>query len=293
MALPRVRISEISAGLAVLKPGILFNVPNQPVSAVYLAESGPFHIEAGGSVYTLLPGDLVALPGGIAHRIWAGAADRPAARNQRPLNFAQEEPGRNEDVKIFCCRVPASANPLPDVVPAIFVIDKAAQRSLWRLDELFALLRYHALTPSENQGMILRQLAEICATLFLEWIVADYRARGFDLAEAAKDGRIRRVLNAIHAAPERRWTLDLLAQESAMSRSTFTDRFRQTTGLSPMAYLVRYRVELAKRILREGEKSITEIAHAVGYDTDSAFSKAFRKETGTNPRAFQQRVRST
>jgi AraC-like DNA-binding protein len=98
-----------------------------------------------------------------------------------------------------------------------------------------------------------------------------------------RDQYVGRALMALHANPSRDWTLEALAQEAALSRSAFAERFAQYVGQPPMQYLTNWRMQLATNYLRNGTESVAAIANRVGYDSEAAFSRAFKKVVGTPP----------
>jgi AraC-like DNA-binding protein len=98
-----------------------------------------------------------------------------------------------------------------------------------------------------------------------------------------RDPYVGRGLMALHANPAREWTLELLAAEAALSRSAFAERFTQFVGQPPMQYLANWRMQLATNYLRSGNESVASIANRVGYESEAAFSRAFKKVLGTPP----------
>jgi AraC-like DNA-binding protein len=98
-----------------------------------------------------------------------------------------------------------------------------------------------------------------------------------------RDAYVGRALMALHADPSRDWTLEALAQVAALSRSAFAERFNQYVGHPPMQYLTNWRMQLATNYLRNGSESIASVANRVGYDSEAAFSRAFKKAVGAPP----------
>ena len=97
-----------------------------------------------------------------------------------------------------------------------------------------------------------------------------------------------KALGLMHAEPARDWTVDELAREAAVSRSVLAQRFTELVGDSPMRYLVGWRIHLAKQMLREGKLSIQEIATNVGYESEAAFNRAFKRLTGSPPASWRR-----
>ena len=102
---------------------------------------------------------------------------------------------------------------------------------------------------------------------------------------------IARALGLLHAQPERAWTIDELAAAVHVSRSTLVRRFNDLVGEPPAAYLTRWRMELAARLLRESEQPVGRISHRVGYTSEFAFSRAFTKHRGEPPGRYRKRIK--
>jgi AraC-like DNA-binding protein len=107
-----------------------------------------------------------------------------------------------------------------------------------------------------------------------------------------RDPGVGRVLALLHERPEAPWTLERLADDAAMSRSTLHERFVQFIGLPPMQYLAQWRMQLAAARLRDTDAKILEIALDVGYESEAAFSRAFRRLVGVAPGAWRRARRS-
>lgn len=104
------------------------------------------------------------------------------------------------------------------------------------------------------------------------------------------DARISRALSTIHAAPERKWTLSALSHAAGMSRSHFARRFRDVVGVPPLGYLRSWRMLLAFNGLKTTQKRVGEIAQSVGYESESAFSTAFRRVNNISPGTAQRKT---
>lgn len=106
------------------------------------------------------------------------------------------------------------------------------------------------------------------------------------------DDRLRPAVTRMHADPGRSWKLEELAQASAMSRTTFAERFREAAGVPPLTYLNQWRMLLAQRALRDGDARIGPLAASLGYASESAFSTAFKREVGESPLRYRSRART-
>ena len=103
------------------------------------------------------------------------------------------------------------------------------------------------------------------------------------------DAHVGRALRLIHANPERNWTVGELAREAATSRSVLAQRFTELVGESPMRYLAGWRIQLAKQLLRDGT-NIAEVSGQIGYESEAAFNRAFKRTTGSPPASWRRKV---
>jgi AraC-like DNA-binding protein len=168
---------------------------------------------------------------------------------------------------------------LPPVVHLRKESDKAAMR--WSVERLMLELR----EPQPGGFLIAQQLAHMLLVQALRLHLND-GAGGVGWLFALADRQMSAAMNAMHAEPGRRWTIDALAKEAAMSRSTFALKFKRTVGSSPMDYLTRWRMMLAADRLAGGGETIATLAPALGYESESAFSTAFKRVMGCAPRHY-------
>lgn len=108
---------------------------------------------------------------------------------------------------------------------------------------------------------------------------------------ALRDRQVGRVISLMHADPAQAWTLEDLGQRVGLSRSALHERFVALTGMPPMQYLTNWRMQCGARLLREGHASVASVALEVGYDSEAAFSRAFKRATGTPPAAWRRAQR--
>ena len=105
---------------------------------------------------------------------------------------------------------------------------------------------------------------------------------------ALADARIGLALNLMHRSPGRRWTLGDLTLATGMSRSAFSSRFKRLVGTGLLNYLLRWRMQLAAKELRKNTEPVSSIAYSVGYESESAFSNAFKRVMGKAPKRYQR-----
>jgi transcriptional regulator GlxA family with amidase domain len=121
------------------------------------------------------------------------------------------------------------------------------------------------------------------------------RAAAPGLAFGLADPRLAAALRGLHADPARAWTVEQLAKEAAMSRSAFFERFSQTVGVTPMDYLLAWRMALAQQLLREGSLAVAQVAERVGYSSASTFGAAFAaflRHLGVSPARYAREART-
>jgi AraC-like DNA-binding protein len=104
---------------------------------------------------------------------------------------------------------------------------------------------------------------------------------------ALREPVVARALDALHRDPSRDWTLDTLARDAGLSRSALAERFTATVGQPPMQYLASWRMQLAAGHLKTGTDTVAAVAARVGYESDAAFSRAFKKAVGMSPRQWR------
>lgn len=154
-------------------------------------------------------------------------------------------------------------------------------RGVERFSALVRHLVEEAAEARPGRDLVLARLVDILLVEALR--LAPPASAPAGLLRGLADARLARALGQIHAAPARPWTLATLAREAALSRSAFFERFTRQVGLSPLAYLLAWRMALARRLLRQGNRSLGAVAAAVGYASASTFSTAFRRHTGQPP----------
>jgi AraC-like DNA-binding protein len=134
-------------------------------------------------------------------------------------------------------------------------------------------------------------IAKLSELLFVEAInqyVATLPDERHGWLAGLRDPQIGRALSLLHAQPAHAWTAELLASEVGMSRSVFAERFASLVGQPPIQYLTLWRMQVASQRLRDGQASVAQTAFAVGYDSEAAFSRAFKREFGSSPGAWRK-----
>jgi AraC-like DNA-binding protein len=236
-------------------------------------------------------GDIVLLPRNDAHTLSSalGLRARNAADLVQPSpdgGLARVSHGGGGTAVHLVCGFLASEelyNPLLATLPKILKLDvrKGASR-----DWVEASVRFAASELAEGRLASSSVISRLSELLFVE-AVRDYSSTlGEQKAGWLKglaDPHVGRALALMHHNTTTPWTAEALAKEVALSRSAFVDRFTNLVGLPPIRYLTLWRLETAKLNLRETRTTIAQLAHSVGYESEEAFSRAFKREFGQPP----------
>jgi AraC-like DNA-binding protein len=178
---------------------------------------------------------------------------------------------------------PALLDLLPDLIHIT-----VEQSKMPDLEATLRLLASETELPSLGSRLVVNRVADI---LFVQTIRAY-----LDLANGSNDGwlgavkdtQIAQALRLMHERAERPWTIESLATEVSMSRSAFASRFKALIGEAPLEYLTRCRMQKAAQLLRENHMKIMEVAEKIGYESEGAFNKAFKRHLGTTPGRFRK-----
>jgi AraC-like DNA-binding protein len=213
------------------------------------------------------------------------AGELPTAINQ-----GGDGAGRTQFICAFlgCHRLPF--NPVLAALPRAIHL-RAGDPSSDRLHHLIEFALAELRQRSSGGKGVLARLAEL---MFIEVVrrylgTMDTVTTGW--LAGLRDPLVARVLALLHGEPARRWTIDSLAGESGASRSVLAQRFSYFVGMPPMHYLTQWRMQLASQLLARpgGNNKVAAVAGAVGYDSEAAFSRAFKKSTGVAPSQWRQR----
>jgi AraC-like DNA-binding protein len=165
---------------------------------------------------------------------------------------------------------------LVSLLPAVVHV-----RGMERLSLLVQLINDESKERRSGRELVLTRLVEVLLVEALRATPGDSAPPG--LLRGLADPRVAMAIRQIHSAPSKPWTVGELAKKTALSRSTFFDRFARAVGMPPMEYLLAWRMALAKGLLRRQELGIEEVAERVGYGSASAFSTAFSRHFGQPP----------
>jgi AraC-like DNA-binding protein len=181
----------------------------------------------------------------------------------------------------------SNSKPLMDLLPRLIHVqnDRVQASPLQQSLHLFAA---EAAESCLGSHLVLKRLADILLLQLIREYVSSSTCRETSWLRALSDPRIGGALRSMHEKIEQPWTVGELASAAGMSRSAFALRFQEVVGETPLDYLTRWRVYKAAVLLREGDRKLTEIANAVGYDSDGSFHKTFKRIVGVTPGEYRR-----
>jgi AraC-like DNA-binding protein len=182
-----------------------------------------------------------------------------------------------------------SFGPLLSSLPSVLKLDvKSTPLGSW-IESSFRFAVSQIAAGRVGSTTVIAKLSEL---LFVEAVgqyVAGLPEERQGWLAGLRDPYIGRALSLLHAKPAQAWTAEALAIEVGMSRSGFAERFASLVGQPPMQYLTYWRMQLAAQQLREGRGTVAQVAFAVGYESEAAFSRAFKREFESSPAAWRRR----
>jgi len=206
---------------------------------------------------------VIFFPGPCLYSLSASAVDKP---------------------KIVCANIQygtGAPNPVTASLPELLIVSREAVSGLQAVAEL---LVDEAFSERDARIAMINRLMEMVVICLIRHVI-DKRLVNRGMLAGLAHPRLCRVILAIHAAPQRNWSVEELAELAAMSRSKFSKLFHDWVGMPVGEYVQCWRVTIAQEYLTLG-KPVDWVASAVGYETSSAFAKMFRKKTGCSPRTW-------
>lgn len=265
---------------------VRYSVFGQPSFCVVL-EGGCLLAVDGEAAIRLEQGDFVLLPATPGFTMSGFEPAEPVAIDPKASANTTGElrhgsRGGRPDVRLlggyFVFDSPDAAL-LVSLLPALVHV-----RGVERLSVLVRLLSEESRAKLPGRELVLSRLVEVLLIEALRAAPSESAPPG--LLRGLADDRLARAIRHVHGEPARPWTVAELAKKAALSRSAFFERFTSALGLSPMEYLVAWRMAIAKGLLRRQELGLAEIAERVGYGSASAFSTAFSRHVGQPPSRY-------
>jgi len=249
-----------------------------------------------GHTLELTSGDVVIFPNGDAHHMSSKGAKRPfpnygindkiRARDLSPLHAG----GGGETSRFVCGYMtcdPHISRPILNGLPPVFKVNIRADRSGQWLESSILHLVEEAISGHVGSEAMLAKLSEALFVDTLRRYVAGLPERQKGWLTGARDPIVGKSLGLLHRRVAHPWTLASLADEVGISRSVLVERFSRYLSEPPMAYLTRWRLQLAARSLERTSRGVAEIASDVGYESEAAFNRAFKREFGRPPGRYR------
>lgn len=245
----------------------------------------------------LQPGAFALVPHGLGHRLWS-APDVPTPdvldldREQVSDRYEILRHGKGEGHSTLICGAlhfnhPAARN-LMQALPRILVVDTLHAPEMEWMQSTLRLIAAETREMRPGGEAVITRLGDILVVQAIRaWIETDPSAKTGWLG-ALKDRQIGRAIALIHKDPSQAWTVASLADQVAMSRSAFAARFTSLVGEPAMQYVTRWRMYVAMEVLKDRKKSVAEVAGSLGYRSEAAFSRAFKRVTSCSPGAMRQ-----
>jgi AraC-like DNA-binding protein len=260
----------------------------------HIVTAGRCRLEVDGAEPRMLqPGDLALVPHGQGHVLGSGpdviTPDVTGLEHEFQNRYAILRHGGGGAATTLVCGAvrldhPAAHLILPLLPMVIHVEPSGSPQAEW-MQSTLRLVAAEAAEMRPGGEAVITRLSDILVIQALRtWIETDPAARRGWLG-ALRDRQIGRAITLIHRDPARAWTVASLANELAMSRSAFAARFTELVDEPAMRYVTRWRMQTARSLLAEDGVTVAEIASRLGYQSEAAFSRAFKRITGTPPGA--------
>jgi AraC-like DNA-binding protein len=277
--------------IAILAPGA------ERMILLHVIASGQAWIETYDSErHWASAGDVIVLPYGDGHRMggtepaeWVSVAELidPPPWERMPVI---RHGGHGAATHVVCGYLTCD-HPLFDprlrALPRVFVVrpPEGPARDWVRASISYAVQQTALVADDRFEAPT--NVPELLLAEVLKLHLATTPAEQTGWLRALRDPVLAPALAAIHASPERKWNLLSLAKQASVSVSLLDERFREVLGLAPIRYLTGWRMHVAKDLLRSSDLGVVAVAHRVGYESEEAFSRAFKRETGLAPSAWR------
>jgi AraC-like DNA-binding protein len=274
-----------------LEPGaervVIFHLITEGECFVELGDQPPVHLGAG---------DVVIFPQGDAHRMTSAPGLAPAAGSRLDLVLSRRTRqivygGGGATTRLVCGYLACDARfarMLLAGLPAVLKVNvRGSNAGVW----LEASVRYalsEARSPRPGGAGVLAKLAEVLFIEVLRLYINEQSEGRTGWLAGVGDRIVGAALRELHKRPAHAWTLEELARAAGTSRSVLAERFQCLVQVSPMQYLTQWRMLLASNLLCRSNAPLSRIAADVGYQTDTAFSRAFRREFGSPPATWRR-----
>lgn len=249
---------------------------------------------------SLAQGDLIIIPHGASHELYCGHLPeqivRPLDRvlelsgydGSGVLVYGGDEP--QSETQLICGHFsfePHTKHILMDRLPPFIHLKNYGEHAGKWMEATLRVIGDEAGGQRMGGDLIALKMSEAILAQAIRSFIESNDAPEWGLG-GFSDPNLRRALDAFHKAANKGWTVETLANAAGMSRTSFAVLFQKKMAMTPMEYVTGWRMEIAKRLLMQPSNTLTDAAEGVGYASDSAFARAFKKETGMTPAGFKK-----
>lgn len=247
--------------------------------------------------FRLSAGDIIVLPMSDAHVLCSTPGMRATpdlAMYRRPADrhlpiYIEKGDGGGEQTRFVCGYLGCDARPFNPVLQALpRLLHTRGADGVGSITELFRLAIEETATRRSGGETVLSKVAELMFVDVVRRYIDTLPKNAVGWLSGLRDPQVGAALALMHARPAEEWTLEHLAREVGMSRSVFAERFVYFMNEPPMQYLTRWRMQLAARLLERQGCAIAQVAEEVGYESEAAFNRAFKKCVGLPPGAWRR-----
>jgi AraC-like DNA-binding protein len=259
---------------------------------------------AGSPPIELQAGEVIVFAHGDSHVMSSSAgmrADPPttdvldiAAATQVPflINYGSADA---ISARLVCGYLACDARPFNPLIEALPRVMKAGDPNGTNSGWLSQFIRFAVAETVEKRSggeTVLNKLSELMFIDVVRRYIATLPAENAGWLAGLRDPMVGKALTLIHDKPAHGWTIESLAKQTGLSRSVLAERFAEVVGIPPMHYLAKWRMQIAAELLSGGNANVASIAARIGYESEAAFSRAFKKMIGVPPSAWRRGVRS-
>ena len=251
------------------------------------------------STIELEPGELVLFPRNDWHRL-GGDLSLPPVPSENVVQFPQngglaiiQHGGGGTRTRIVCGFLGGEKmadNPLISTLPAMLCLDMRSGSAADWIRSTFIYAADEIAAGRMGSDTVLAKLSELLFVEAIRRYVEALPDGQTGWLAGLKDPYVSRALALLHAKLNQRWTVDELGRQIGLSRSALADRFNSIIGVPPMQYLSHWRMQVAAQELRNSSRSIQQIAEHVGYDSEAAFARAFKRAMSIPPAAWRRQT---
>lgn len=271
------------------------DIPKGPFAQFHIVTRGQCILKIKRETIQLFAGDIILFPLGTNH--WLADTSSSNRQNgqdvmQAIMNGNSMFAGDTISTTLVCGHFEFDKSvdhPFVNELPEVIHISDVEKKEFTWLESITNLVIQEAGREHPGSSVIVTKLSEV---LFVHTLRAYIKKNenGTGFLAAMQDERIGKVLKSIHQFPGQDWQLVAMAQMAGMSRTSFSNRFKMLTSKTPLDYITQWRLLQAKELLTETTKSVGQIAEEVGYQSEAAFNRVFKKRVEQTPLKFRQNM---